>query len=179
MTTYKTPAQTTQAIRDALKAAFPDTKFSVRKDKGGGAARVTWTDGPSRRAIENIAHAFQGKGPMDHTDYAAPVFDVIDGEQVHWGVDYVFCTREVSDDVRAALLAEFQYALGEPEDPAHGMWARYEVPGRVAHELQRADVRPLYRLASLPEIVDALAEARARLTTDLEARLVDEDRVSA
>jgi hypothetical protein len=173
MTVYKTPAETTQAIREALKTAFPDVKFSVRKDRGGGAGRVTWTDGPSAHAVETIAHRFQGKGPMDHTDYAAPVYDMFDGEQVHWGLDYVFCTREVSDDVRHALETEVIQRIDDYR-PADGVWsATYEVPGRFSYELQRAGVR-VYERSSVGEIATALAEARARQTVDLEAHLVDE-----
>lgn len=61
---HYTTAETAKAIRTALKAAFPATKFSVRSSNyaGGSSIRIGWTDGPTGKAVKAVAGGFEGKG---------------------------------------------------------------------------------------------------------------------
>ena len=62
MTRYLTCAETAVLVRKALKAKFPDVKFSVRSDtySGGASIRVTWLLGPTTKQVEAVAKQFQG-----------------------------------------------------------------------------------------------------------------------
>ena len=61
---YLSCAETAKLVRQALKRAFPDAKFSVRSDtySGGASIDVRWTDGPRAKAVEPIAKQYQGGG---------------------------------------------------------------------------------------------------------------------
>jgi len=45
------------AIKQELKDAFPNIKFSVRSDSfaGGDSVHIAWTDGPTTRQVEAIS----------------------------------------------------------------------------------------------------------------------------
>lgn len=53
--------ETAQALRLALKAAFPAVKFSVKMGRGTASAwlSVSYTDGPSFDRVREIAYGFQ------------------------------------------------------------------------------------------------------------------------
>lgn len=55
-----TVAGTAQLIREALKKAFPGVKFSVTSDSfaGGSAVDIRYTDGPSRKQVEQVYAPF-------------------------------------------------------------------------------------------------------------------------
>lgn len=55
--------ETAKLVRRQLKEAFPETKFSVRTDKyaGGASINVSWTDGPTRQAVEAITNNYTSK----------------------------------------------------------------------------------------------------------------------
>jgi len=65
-----TPAESAKALKQALKARFPATAFSVRLDRGTayGCASVSWTDGPSRKMVEQVIAPFEGEGFDGMTD---------------------------------------------------------------------------------------------------------------
>lgn len=56
-------------IRRDLKATFPGAKFSVRIDRfaGGSSIHVSYTDGPRKRDVEEIALKYGSNG-FDGTD---------------------------------------------------------------------------------------------------------------
>jgi Large polyvalent protein associated domain 29 len=62
--TYLSCAETAKLVRSALKKAFPGVKFSVRSSvySGGASIQVGWTDGPSTKAVEAVAKAYEGGG---------------------------------------------------------------------------------------------------------------------
>ena len=62
--TYLSCADTAKLVRAALKKAFPGVKFSVRSDTyaGGASIRVRWTDGPTTKAVEEVAKVYEGGG---------------------------------------------------------------------------------------------------------------------
>ena len=120
MKTYVTTPDTAKIIRKALKEAFPDTKFSVRckSYSGGSSIRVCWTDGPISSDVNEVVSRFQGSwfdGMQDLKYYRTHMFQ---GQEVHWGPDYVFADRTVSaafvDGVKASyaeLTAHERYKL--------------------------------------------------------------------
>jgi conjugative element/phage-associated large polyvalent protein len=52
------------AIRKDLRAAYPDTKFSVRKGTGTASAwiDVAWTDGPNDDMVRNVTDRYEQLG---------------------------------------------------------------------------------------------------------------------
>jgi hypothetical protein len=95
-------------IRRDLARAFPGTTFSVRISRysGGSSIDVRWTDGPTSDAVERVTGRYEGKGLMDNTDYAPYVDGELDGECVHFGSDYVHCTRSFSPAFAQAVADE-------------------------------------------------------------------------
>ena len=58
------PAEAAKRIRADLKKAFPGVKFSIRSEtfSQGSAVRVSYSDGPPRKAVEEIAEQFGQRG---------------------------------------------------------------------------------------------------------------------
>ena len=94
MTEYLRTAESAKLIRAALKENFPGVKFSVRSKSysGGGSARVSWTDGPPRKAVKAITQDFQGTAPeMSGADIIYMPRSV---NGVHHGTDFVHLDRQ-------------------------------------------------------------------------------------
>lgn len=96
-------ARAAKAIRAALKVAFPGTKFAVRSESFsmGDAVRIKWTDGPATDAVETITGAFAAgsfDGSDDHYEYAK--------DRKGPTAKYVTCTREISAELHALVLAD-------------------------------------------------------------------------
>lgn len=97
---------TAKLIRKALKAEFPGTKFSVRSSKyaGGASINIGWVDGPTDAQVSAITNFYQGAtfdGMQDLKEYRSRE---IDGVEVHFGADFVFTNRTVSDDAVAGAI---------------------------------------------------------------------------
>ena len=60
---YLSTTETAKLVRQQLKRAFPETKFSVRSDKyaGGASINVSWTDGPMKQEVEAITSNYTSK----------------------------------------------------------------------------------------------------------------------
>lgn len=115
-TRYMGVTETAKLIRQALKEAFPEIKFSVRSSRyaGGSSIDVSWEDGPTEHQVEAIAQAFQGGYFDGMTDYKGHNTHTMNGEPVRFGGDFVFCTRHVpAHKVEAA-----QKILGQVEPDA-------------------------------------------------------------
>jgi hypothetical protein len=132
-TTMTEAAMAAKAVRAALKAAFQGTKFSVRSENFsmGNAVRIGWTDGPAYEAVDAIAQKFTA-GDFDgmtdsytyRTDRKGPT------------AKYVTCTRRISDDLRAAVVADLRATFAE--EPRHGFETEaYRI-------LRKADLRDGY-----------------------------------
>lgn len=59
---YMSCADTAKLVRQALRAAFPAVKFSVKSHvySGGASINVRWTNGPLRQAVEAVAKTYEG-----------------------------------------------------------------------------------------------------------------------
>lgn len=113
MTEYLSHADTNKLIRKALKEAFPTVKFSVTKS--GGSTYIKWTDGPTKQAVDKIAALFQGATFDSMTDYRGGQTHTMEGREVHFGADFVFCTRELSEAFIAKALAEYDARTPEEQ----------------------------------------------------------------
>jgi conjugative element/phage-associated large polyvalent protein len=141
--TYLTCAETAKLVRKALKDAFPGVKFSVRSSTYSGGASITvgWTDGPTSDAVSKVTGLFSGAdfdGMIDLKVYATHwlhpdgtvtlakrpgttgSFTEVIGDPVgpsaklvHFGADFVFTRREVSDEWREEILSEFERVTGK------------------------------------------------------------------
>lgn len=86
-------------IRAVLKRAFPFVKFSVRMD-GYTAINLSWTDGPTRKTVEETVRPFRCGFYDVHEDYhgiESTPFGEVFGE-----VEFLFCDRDFSDVAVAA-----------------------------------------------------------------------------
>lgn len=99
MTQYISSADTAKLVRQALKESFPGIKFSVRSNSyaGGASIRVMWIDGPNAAQVEAVVGVFQGAYFDGMQDLKGSRYAMIDGQQVHFGADYLFCERSYSD----------------------------------------------------------------------------------
>jgi hypothetical protein len=105
-------ADTAKLLRQALKRAFPRARFSVRSATyaGGASIDVSWTDGPTEKAVKALADEFAGAdfdAMQDLKTYRAPEL-VPDPEygikEIHYGADFIFCVRSISDELASKIL---------------------------------------------------------------------------
>jgi hypothetical protein len=99
MTKYFTCAETAKLIRQSLKEAFPDVKFSVRSStySGGALISVNWPDGPNAAQVESITKGFKVSYFDGSIDYQGSIHHMMGGEPVRFGADYITSSRRYSD----------------------------------------------------------------------------------
>lgn len=129
---YYSVTMTAQELRDALKAAFPGVKFSVRSSRysGGASIDVRWIDGPMTKTVEKVSGAFAGStfdGMTDCKNYHDSTYN---GQRVRWGADHVMCQREHSVEhlTRAAEAVCSERGWPMPEIHSYsgnGTYAQY------------------------------------------------------
>jgi len=107
-------------IREMLKKAYPETKFSVRSSKyaGGSSIDIRWTDGPTEDQVKAKTGYFQGAdfdGMQDLKTYRGE--REWQGEMVHFSVDFIFTKRAYSEAMlRAAAEKEAaRFGMATPE----------------------------------------------------------------
>lgn len=120
-----TTKETATLIRRALKSAFPETKFSVRKDTGSACAwiNVSWVDGPTDSEVEDIAHRYEGQrfdGMTDSSERVEPtLMSMNKGElpvEVQFLSDGVLCTRTLSVEANEYFKGLILEVLDGKED---------------------------------------------------------------
>lgn len=137
-------AETAGLVRAALKKKFPGTKFSVRSKSYSGGASITvrYIDGPTGKAVEDVAKRYAGAGfdgmidlkyhhnhfllpdgtvrwarsyghSYDNAKHPYTLDDLPEGTKVvSFGADYVFVEREFSAERRAEIEGEIAAAAG-------------------------------------------------------------------
>lgn len=114
MTKYFTCAETAKMIRKALKEAFPGVKFGIRSHTyaGGASINIGWTDGPNAAQVQAVAAHFEAAYFDGSIDYKGSIYHMIDGQQVHFGADFIHFNRDYSDaSIQRAIAALYrQYA---------------------------------------------------------------------
>lgn len=93
-------------IRQALREALPDIKFSVRCAGGGfcSSVHVGWVDGPNRAQVEAIVDRFQSSYYDTQSDYWQPLYHRMNGEPVSFGSDIVSVYRRHSETWIASAI---------------------------------------------------------------------------
>lgn len=125
-------AHAAQQIREKLKAAFPEVKFSVTSDSysGGNSVHVEWKDGPTTSMVEDISGAYQYgsfDGMTDCYNYTNSRDDIPQ-------VKYVQEQRTMSDTTKQFIETELKRIWGdrlqqyEIERRAYQIFARAAIP---------------------------------------------------
>ncbi len=89
-------------VKAELKKVFPNVKFSVTSDYN--SVRVSWTNGVTIAMVEAVTSKYkQGHfdGMTDSYDYSNKRDDVPQ-------VDYVFLSRDISEDIYEAKFIEYK-----------------------------------------------------------------------
>lgn len=109
--------ETSKIIKKTLRAAFPDTKFSVRLDKysGGCSIDASWMDGPTDKQVKSILDRFDGKGFDGMTDCSYYCGErMYKGERVDFHSGYVRGGRSHSAELLRAVAARVAKECGVP-----------------------------------------------------------------
>lgn len=116
MTQYISVADTAKLVRKALKANFPGIKFSVRSRSyaGGASIDVEWTDGPTSKAVDAITNQFRGADFDGMYDLKTYRQNFLDGEEVHFGADYIPSRRNLSRTFVETIARQFCKRFGIP-----------------------------------------------------------------
>lgn len=151
-------------LRKDLKKHFPGVKFSVRSDYS--SINVKWVDGPTRAMVEAIANRYQSgsfNGMEDIYEFSHSPFTTLFG-----GAQYVFCYRDLSDELEAATFERLRRRYPEAptlEDYKRGnLWQfeayRYTVQEALANagheELEEEQDEPAEQVT---EVVQAATPA--------------------
>lgn len=98
MAKYLTVAETAKLVRKALKAEFPAVTFAVRSKSysGGASVSVNWVDGPTEEMVKRVVARFEGAEFDAMIDLKSYRVGELDGEEVHFGADWVFVRRGYS-----------------------------------------------------------------------------------
>lgn len=123
-TTNETCAQTAKRVRAALKAQYPDTKFSVRSHTyaGGASIHARYVDGPAERDVWTFLQKFAGAdfdGMTDMKEYRGDVLLANENgtyELINSGADFVFADRQISQAWREDIAREIERVTGLPCD---------------------------------------------------------------
>lgn len=154
-------AQTAAAIRTELKTAFPGIKFRVTSENytGGSSVRIEYVDGVKRERVERVVCKYeQGRfdGMTDSYDYTNSRSDIPQ-------VKYIFVEREISDETRAAIMADFGFEPGTLNEwDADARSYRSEIVYRQFQQMQfgeHADVKSETELNAEREINGGLTNA--------------------
>ena len=120
MTDYISIAETNKLIRKVLKESFPGVKFSVRGRNyaGGGSTNIGWTDGPNQKQVEALISAFEGSYFDGMIDYKGSRYATLDGQEVHFMADFIFCNRIDSPELEKRIANRIiqKYRLYELPD---------------------------------------------------------------
>jgi len=137
-------AAAAQQIREKLKAAFPEVKFSVTSDSysGGNSVHVEWKDGPTTSMVEDISGAYQYGSFDGMTDMYNNTNDRDDIPQVK----YVQERREMSAETREFITNQLTAMWGDQLQP-------YEIERRTYQVFSRAAI-PVGVTLKAVEIID-------------------------
>ena len=109
---YLSCHETAKLIRNVVSQKWPSVKFSVRSKiySGGASITIYWTDGPSSEEVNAVAKLYEGAefdAMVDLKSYKESILVGPDGmRKVHFGADYVFTSRSISNFEVLAMEAE-------------------------------------------------------------------------
>jgi hypothetical protein len=109
-------AKAAKAIKAELKKAFPSIKFSVRSSNFsmGNSVDIGWTNGPVTKAVEEITDKYQ----YGHFDGMIDLYEYSNNRDDIPQAKYVFASRTLTDEIRAAKKAEIakEFGIEDPEN---------------------------------------------------------------
>lgn len=116
---YLSCAETAVLVRKALKEAFPGQKFSVRSStySGGASIDVSWTDGPTAVAVDEVVERFRGADFDGMIDLKTYRDSYLDGQRVSFGADFIQTHRRLSEELRGSIEAAIAEQTGRPYEP--------------------------------------------------------------
>lgn len=150
MTRYISTKDTAKMVRQALKAAFPGTKFSVRMGTGTGSAwlSVTWADGPTDSEVTPLVDRYSGSvwnangdDSYVQNENTLMAFDGAElPEEVHFVVSGINTHREMSADAEAKVIENIKEALNGQDFLIENMDWLYVGEARIrnAYNVQNA-----------------------------------------
>lgn len=178
---YISTADTTKAIRLALREAFPGVKFSVRSSvySGGSSIRIGWTDGPTEKAVNAVAGVFSSSGFDGSIDLAYSI------------AHYALPSGKIVGTKTAGTAGSGGYVPAHDDGPIDGATLVHFLAGYVFLERSRSDAKiaairevlakrfgqtdpelwriPLYLVEQAEAIVDETPEERkARLELEFD-----------
>lgn len=105
-----TTKETAEAIRAALKAAFPAVKFSVRTSYASmtSSTSVRWTDGPTTAEVEHVTDRFTSRGFDGMTDSTTYHTQDVDGVRISYS-GWVHVTRLISAALMKKAVERFNF----------------------------------------------------------------------
>ena len=114
---YEGAKGTAKRIRKILKEKFKGTKFSVRSSvySGGSSVRVSWTDGPREDKVKSEISWLRGAnfdGMTDLKEYRKVIIEEYGEELEIVGADFIFCSRELSAELKSELEAKLHRMYG-------------------------------------------------------------------
>lgn len=117
-----TCAETAKLVRRALAAEFPGVTFTVRSKTyaGGASISVGWTDGPTEALVARVAKRFEGADFDPMIDLKSYRVGELDGAAVHFGADFVFCSRRYSREFAEHVARLVARRWGCPVAAFHG-----------------------------------------------------------
>ena len=119
---YISAVEVAKMVRKVLKEAFPGMKFSVRSDHS--SIRIRWVDGPTTAAVESLVNRFSGSSFDGMIDLKTSNKILLDGEPVDFLSDFVFCERDVSDDVKKKVEEKFGWSFKDCDYSEYEMMMR-------------------------------------------------------
>jgi len=133
---YKNRVVATKNIKIELKRFFPKTTFKVRSKSysGGDSIDVSWTDGPTSDAVNEIIRKYQAgrfDGMTDCYDYQSTDFTAMFGD-----AKYVHGQRTISRELAIKCAKKFLPGLTDDQVDKWGNLAGldYEMQSRIRRE---------------------------------------------
>lgn len=174
MAKYISCTETAKIIRKELKSNFPGIKFSVRSSSyaGGASISIEWLDGPAQRAVESVTSVFRGSSFDSSIDLKSYVNSEWEGEEVHFGSDYVHCRRNHSRKFVEAIARQFCKRFGlkmlEIRGDEKSAWANTD-PLNWSHHQWYSDLLYGTDVKDMDRAYEAEEEAEKRARAEWEA----------
>ena len=147
-TKYLNATETAKLVRQSLKEAFPDVKFSVRRKtySGGASVSVGWQDGPNEAQVAAVGGIFRGSVFDSSQDLRLNTYAMMDGQLVSFGADYIhfgrICSKALCESV-ARTFVGLQYKITGTDAYGWGFAGDYD----ELHDLRTALAKRSDRLA--------------------------------
>ena len=111
---YINCVNTAKLIRSALKESFPNVKFSVVSDSyaGGASIRISYTNGPTQKQVEQVVGVFEGSYFDGMQDYKGSNYANLDGQEVKFGADYIFVRRNYTPELMTEVAQQVAQTYG-------------------------------------------------------------------